>query len=1694
VNGTGNRFSPQLPPRSVPPPRRLSCILFADFTAICLAATLLLVALPRTALGALATQDLTVKTPIDLVNNLIGTGVTVISVTYTGAAVAGGNFTGGTGIIGFEEGIVLGSGRVSYVAGPNISDSKGMANGTLGDSDLTSIVTPLATYDAAVLQFSFIPCGTVVTFEYVFASDEYNEYANGSVNDVFALYVNGVNVALLPGTAIPVSINTVNGGNPYGTGAQNPAYYINNDKSDGGGFINTEMDGLTVVLPANAPVNPGVVNFFKIAISDTGDSIYDSNVFIKKGSFSVGSANLVITKTAPPSVFLGNDLVYTIVVNNNSAMTAPGVLIWDSIPSGVGFLGNDGGGVYDGTKVVWSLGDIPPSSSIYLTLTVSVTGTVIAPNIVMANYVNCSGLPVPPVVSVPVVTVVKLGEPVLAKESFPPSLVMAGGDLTYRVSWSNCLAGTITNLMITDTLPNGTTYKAPSLEFWAPPDWLGTPTLSGAFYSTSLSGPWNPGEPPNGTGPPLFLRWQVDRTVAGSSAQIQFTTQVSATLLDGDKILNQVTATQMFDSKTFSSTLWEVRVVRTGLELNKSADRATVADGGLLTYSIGYGNFSSDTAANITVWDTLPPGAGFVSCSGGTSCGLTGNIVTWHLPTQVIGASGTLGLTVSAYGTAGPPILGPNIAGSACTNILGFAQPEKFSNPVTVPIIPGVPLLDKKAAAGVVAGGRLDYTLSWTNTVDGIVRNMVITDTLPNGTTYKSPSLVFWAQNDWAGTPALVGAAYSPDLAGPWTDGEPPDGTAGPLFLRWTVNRLMPGASGQLGYAVMVSTTLPDGSIIQNGISSTRSLDPSVFGHPEISTRVSQAVLTLNKTPSRWTVPDGSTFSYRIDYANTGSDTAYNFQIIDTVPAGTGYLSCTGGSSCSFDGTKVVWNIPLVYPGNGGFVSFTVSATGIPGTNRAAGYYDNSLPLPRPGIISNPVDITLIPGRPNIWKHASPAGITIWGATISYTVSWSNTVDGIIRDLTITDTLPNGTAYISPSHFFWAQDDWGGTPVLKGNAYATDLAGPWTDGEPPDGASGPLFLRWTVDRVMPGASGQLKFAVKVSATLPEGAEIVNGVSASRFLDPEWIDYPLVQNILMQASVELVKTAQSPLIPETGVETYDIEFRNTGSNSAFNFTVWDTIPAGTSYDSCSGGISCLKTGNIVEWALPMVPPGANGHLFLSVVAGSSVGNNRAAGKAEDSLGNGSSTFSNTASVTVVKPLVLAQKTVSPSSLCSGQPATYTIVSTNYGSGTASGIFAWDTLPSGASYDSCSGAPCSFSGGLVKWTIPPIPAGKSHYVSFKAVPNGPVGPNVGMVSYTNSAGMPYPVVWTNQASISVTSALLNVSLSAAGTIALANHPFSYTITVNNSGNGSAINALASIPVPAGSSWASGGVLVSGKAEWTIPELGPGKSWTDTLVVVPDSNCSPVSLSALASVAYDNFCGTTRPPVSSSPVSTPVQSVGASVAKSADKTRAARGEMVTFTFTLKNDCQEPLTGITLVDTIPPGLAYDSCTGGNLCTETGGNIYWEIPDLGPGGTAVLTMKARMTGDSSPSNRCELWFTGVNSGIRRSAASNPVPITLFVPPVVRLSSCNQEFAVFPNPFDHKSAARGTVKFQGLPADSTVGVYTLRGLKAWSARSDPNCMAEWDGRNQAGTPVAPGVYFWLVEAGKFTDRGRLVVK
>jgi hypothetical protein len=234
--------------------------------------------------------------PEDVVNNiLLGEGVAVSNITYTGNPMQLGSFSGLSGV-SIPSGIIMSTGSV-YAA---IDQNATLDTYTSGNEpDLLSVansVGPLinqyievsSVNDVASLEFDFVTLGNNVNFNFVFGSDEYLEWVNSSYNDVFGFFISGpgisgiyangaVNVAVVPSSdpQLPVTISSVND-------VLNGSSYIDNLSQ-----ANLSVDGYTTMFTAALEdLIPGEVYHIKIAIADGTDMALDSFVFLEAGSFS----------------------------------------------------------------------------------------------------------------------------------------------------------------------------------------------------------------------------------------------------------------------------------------------------------------------------------------------------------------------------------------------------------------------------------------------------------------------------------------------------------------------------------------------------------------------------------------------------------------------------------------------------------------------------------------------------------------------------------------------------------------------------------------------------------------------------------------------------------------------------------------------------------------------------------------------------------------------------------------------------------------------------------------------------------------------------------------------------------------------------------------------------------------------------------------------------------------------------------------------------------------------------------------------------------------------------------------------------------------------------------------------------------------------------------------------------------------
>lgn len=236
------------------------------------------------------TNATTNVTQNDLVSTITGAGVYIVpgTVSTNCDKRAYGTFTDPTLSIGLSDGILLTTGKANNAPGPN--DDDGSMDGfeyntTYTDPDLT-MIEALAENDVCLLEFDLVPICDTLKIDYVFGSEEYEEFIGTGFNDAFGFFISGPgiagpysnggeNIALVPGSAAVVSVDNINN-------TTNSAYYVSNPT----GANTMEYDGYTTPLTAESPVIACETYHLKLIIADAGDWSWDAGVFLKLGGLS----------------------------------------------------------------------------------------------------------------------------------------------------------------------------------------------------------------------------------------------------------------------------------------------------------------------------------------------------------------------------------------------------------------------------------------------------------------------------------------------------------------------------------------------------------------------------------------------------------------------------------------------------------------------------------------------------------------------------------------------------------------------------------------------------------------------------------------------------------------------------------------------------------------------------------------------------------------------------------------------------------------------------------------------------------------------------------------------------------------------------------------------------------------------------------------------------------------------------------------------------------------------------------------------------------------------------------------------------------------------------------------------------------------------------------------------------------------
>jgi hypothetical protein len=240
------------------------------------------------------------KTAAQLSNVLLGasSGIVITNPSLTCPTQSNGTYSNvPNAVLGIGSGVLLTNGNAAAVDNVGSVDESTTTNAA-GDASLSALIGGTTTYDACILEFDFVPQGDSIKFRYQFGSEEYPDFSCSPYNDVFGFFISGpgygspTNIALVPGTNIPVAINRVTGGatggpistcNAMGPGSPFTSLFINN----AGSSNKPVYDGYTTTFIARAKVTPCSTYHLKLGVADATDRIISSGVFVEAGSLTI---------------------------------------------------------------------------------------------------------------------------------------------------------------------------------------------------------------------------------------------------------------------------------------------------------------------------------------------------------------------------------------------------------------------------------------------------------------------------------------------------------------------------------------------------------------------------------------------------------------------------------------------------------------------------------------------------------------------------------------------------------------------------------------------------------------------------------------------------------------------------------------------------------------------------------------------------------------------------------------------------------------------------------------------------------------------------------------------------------------------------------------------------------------------------------------------------------------------------------------------------------------------------------------------------------------------------------------------------------------------------------------------------------------------------------------------------------------
>lgn len=704
--------------------------------------------------------------------------------------------------------------------------------------------------------------------------------------------------------------------------------------------------------------------------------------------------------------------------------------------------------------------------------------------------------------------------------------------------------------------------------------------------------------------------------------------------------------------------------LRSNLEITKSADKTQVKPGEELTYTITVTNTGTKDAQNVVITDSIPKGTTYKQNSASDDISPVDGKLTWTVNVDH-GQSVTKLFTV---------IVNKDVTGKI-RNIASVQDPEKEDPTSTDPVETDTINLKVEKSANpdsIAPGGQINYTLTVTNTGSVDAEGVVLTDSIPRGTTFVSAD-----------------------------DDIQPAGNV----LTWNLGTVTPNTPVTKHFVVSVDPQTR-GTITNTAIVTSDGEDiPSNETTTTVEDKTDVSVTKSVDGPE--VAKPGDELTYTLTATNSGNAPA-TFTITDTVPEGTELVRAEN-NIVPVNGV-LTWNIENL-PGGGTITrSFTVRVLDTVEqkiTNVA--YWNEEGEEPTP---TNPVETNTI--NLKVEKSATPESVAP-GEQINYTLTITNTGSVDAEDVVLTDSIPEGTTFES------ADDDI----------------------EPEEGV-----LSWSLD-VAAGSEIVKHFMVKVNDGYDEDIRNTAKITyEGKDIPSEEVitEVTKAPNLVVEKSarVEGTEIVDTKLGAHPGdIVEYTITVRNSGNADAANITVTDAVNEHLIVDESSIDSGVLENG-VISWTIDTLGYGENNTRTFTFKA-----------QIDPDLTTGEYTLTNVAvavvgddekssnevvvevpprpDVVIEKKLNNASKVVHP-----GEEVSYTLTVTNQGTERAENVIITDQLP--AILTLVSAEDSTVENGIVSWNIGTLQSGDTREVTLTARVKDDAEPgstieNIGKVEFTN-----------------------------------------------------------------------------------------------------------------------------------------------------------------------------------------------------------------------------------------------------------------------------------------------------------------------------------------------------------------------